>query len=177
TRDEVTAFREVFQIAEQDEAQAARVFNLARQDVAGFDVYAGRIAEMFGPASETLCDIMDGLFHIAMADGGYHPAEDEFLAEVARIFGMGEARFRNLRARHVPDAMADPYAILGVDPGATYDEVRAAWKRLVRENHPDRLAARGLPQEAMSMAERRLIDINLAWDEINAKRPTDALVL
>ncbi len=143
TRDEVTAFREVFQIAEQDEAQAAR----------------------------------DGLFHIAMADGGYHPAEDEFLAEVARIFGMGEARFRNLRARHVPDAMADPYAILGVDPGATYDEVRAAWKRLGRENHPDRLAARGLPQEAMSMAERRLIDINLAWDEINAKRPTDALVL
>ncbi len=47
----------------------------------------------------------------------------------------------------------------------------------MRENHPDRLAARGLPQEAMSMAERRLIDINLAWDEINAKRPTDALVL
>ena len=176
TRDEVTAFREVFQIADQDEAQAARVFNLARQDVAGYDVYARRIADMFGPQNETLCDIMDGLFHIAMADGGYHPAEDEFLTEVARIFGMEDARFRNLRARHVPDAMADPYAILGVDPGATYDEVRAAWKRLVRENHPDRLAARGLPQEAMNMAERRLIDINLAWDEINAKRPTDALV-
>ncbi|WP_136634621.1 TerB family tellurite resistance protein [Pseudooceanicola onchidii] len=170
TRDEVTAFREVFQIADRDEAEAAKVFNLARQDVAGFDVYARRIADMFGPASETLCDIMDGLFHIAMADGGYHPAEDEFLAEVARIFGMSEARFRNLRFRHVPDAMADPYSILGLDPGATYDEARAAWKRLVRENHPDRLAARGLPEEALGMAERRMMDLNRAWEEITAKR-------
>ena len=170
TRDEVTAFREVFRIADRDEAEAAKVFNLARQDVAGFDVYAKRIADMFGPANETLCDIMDGLFHIAMADGGYHPAEDEFLIEVARIFGMEETRFRNLRARHVPDAMADPYAILGLEPGATYDEARAAWKAAVRECHPDRLAARGLPEEAVGMAERRLVDLNRAWDEITAKR-------
>jgi DnaJ like chaperone protein len=125
---------------------------------------------MFGPKSETLCDLLDGLFHIAMADGGYHPAEDEFLAEVARIFGMDEARFRNLRARHVPDAMADPYAILGLDPGATYDEARAAWKKAVRECHPDRLAARGLPEEAIGMAERRMMDLNRAWEEITAKR-------
>jgi DnaJ like chaperone protein len=170
TRDEVTAFREVFRIAERDEAKAAKVFNLARQDVAGFDVYAKRIADMFGPANETLCDIMDGLFHIAMADGGYHPAEDEFLIEVARIFGMEETRFRNLRARHVPDALADPYAILGLEPGATYDEARAAWKAAVRECHPDRLAARGLPEEAVGMAERRLVDLNRAWEEITATR-------
>jgi DnaJ like chaperone protein len=138
--------------------------------VAGFDVYAKRIADMFGPANETLCDIMDGLFHIAMADGGYHPAEDEFLIEVARIFGMEETRFRNLRARHVPDALADPYAILGLEPGATYDEARAAWKAAVRECHPDRLAARGLPEEAVGMAERRLVDLNRAWEEITATR-------
>lgn len=170
TRDEVTAFREVFRIAPRDEKEAAKVFNLARQDVAGFEVYAGRIAAMFGPRNETLCDILDGLFHIAMADGGYHPAEDEFLAEVARIFGMDEARFRNIRFRHVPDAIADPYAILGLTPGATYEEARAAWKAAVRECHPDRLAARGLPEEAVGMAERRMIDLNRAWEEITAKR-------
>lgn len=170
TRDEVTAFREVFRIAPRDEKEAAKVFNLARQDVAGFDVYARRIADMFGPRSETLADILDGLFHIAMADGGYHPSEDEFLAEVARIFGMDDTRFRNIRFRHVPDAIADPYSILGLDPGATYDEARAAWKAAVRECHPDRLAARGLPEEAVGMAERRMMDLNRAWEEITAKR-------
>jgi DnaJ like chaperone protein len=170
TRDEVTAFREVFRIADKDEAEAAKVFNLARQDVAGYDLYAQRIASMFGPRSETLCDIMDGLFHIAMADGGYHPAEDAFLLEVAKIFGMDESRFRTLRARHVPDAVADPYAILGLTPGATYEEARAAWKAAVRECHPDRLAARGLPEEALGMAERRMMDLNRAWEEITAKR-------
>ena len=170
TRDEVTAFREVFKIAPRDEAEAAKVFNLARQDVAGFDVYARRIADMFGPMSETLGDLMEGLFHIAMADGGYHPAEDEFLMEVARIFGMEETRFRNLRARFVPDAMADPFSILGVSPGATYEEARQAWKAAVRECHPDRLAARGVPEEAVGMAERRLVDLNRAWEEIASKR-------
>ncbi|MGB2201449.1 MAG: TerB family tellurite resistance protein [Pseudooceanicola atlanticus] len=170
TRDEVTAFREVFQIAKKDEEQAAKVFNLARQDVAGYEIYARNIASMFGPRSETLCDLMEGLFHIALADGGYHPAEDEYLSNVARIFGMDEARFRNLRARFVQDCAPDPYAILGIEPGASYDEVRKAWRQAVRDCHPDRLAARGLPEEAIGMAEKRLIDINRAWEEITAAR-------
>lgn len=170
TRDEVTAFREVFRIADRDEAEAAKVFDLARQDVAGYDLYARRIAKMFGERSDTLCDLMEGLFHIAMADGGYHPAEDEFLLDVAKIFGIDEARFRNLRARFVPDATADPYAILGIEPGANYDEARSAWKAAVRECHPDRLAARGLPEEAIGMAEKRLVSLNRAWEEITAKR-------
>ena len=174
TRDEVTAFREVFQIARRDEAEAARVFNLARQDVAGYDLYARRIAAMFGPRSETLCDVMEGLFHIAMADGGYHPAEDSFLSDVAGIFGMEEARFRNLRARFVPDAVPDPYAVLGLPADADMASARAAWRAAVKECHPDRLAARGLPEEALGMAEKRLIAINQAWEEISAKRPSPA---
>ena len=69
TRDEVMAFREVFQIAREDEAGAAKVFNLARQDVAGFEDYATRVREMFGAGHEALGDLLEGLFHIAMADG------------------------------------------------------------------------------------------------------------
>ena len=76
TRDEVTAFREVFQIAQEDEPGAAKVFNLARQDVAGFEEYATRIRRMFDEESEALRDLMEGLFHIALADGVYHPNED-----------------------------------------------------------------------------------------------------
>ncbi len=169
SRDEVSAFREVFHIPESEKANAARVFNLARQDVAGFEDYARRIANMFGAGDPVLCDLLEGLFHIAVADGHYHPKEDDFLARVAQIFGIDERRFRGLRARFVPDAPPDPWDVLGVAPGAPIEEVRSAWRQLVRESHPDRMIARGVPEEAVKLAEKRLIAINRAWEEISGK--------
>ncbi len=166
TRDEVAAFREIFVIAPEDEKDAARVYNLAREDVAGFDSYAQRIAQMFADRREALFNLMEGLFHIANADGHYHADEDAFLAEVGRIFGLSEREFRALRTRYVPDAPRDPYAVLGVDEGTHIDEIRAAWRRIVRDCHPDRMVARGLPEEALKIAEERLVDANRAWEEI-----------
>ena len=171
TRDEVTAFREVFQIAQSDEAGAARVFNLARQDVAGFEEYANRIKRMFGDETTTLCDLMEGLFHIAMADGVYHPNEDAFLERVADIFGLPARDFLSLRNRFVPDAKPDPYAVLGVSPDTPIKDIRKAWRKLVQQAHPDRMIARGVPQEAIKMAERRMVDINRAWEQINESEP------
>ena len=170
TRDEVTAFREVFHIPPADEPKAARVFNLARQDIAGFEDYATRVGAMFGPRGGPLCDLMEGLFHIAVADGAYHPAEDAFLARVAEIFGFDARAFARIRAQFVPDAEPDPYDVLGVAPDAPLDEVRSAWRALVRETHPDRMLARGVPEEAVKLAERRLIMINRAWETISASR-------
>lgn len=168
TRDEVTAFRDVFHIAAQDEAGAARVFNLARQDVAGFEEYATRIHSMFSEAPETLTDLLEGLFHIAMADGFYHPNEDAFLEQVAHIFAIPDVEFRALRARFVPDAVPDPYTVLGVTPDMDLEAMRTAWRKLVRENHPDAMMARGVPEEAVRLAEKRMIDINRAWEDIRS---------
>ena len=169
TRDEVTAFREVFQIAQADEAGAAKVFNLARQDVAGFEEYAERIRRMFGEDTGTLSDLMEGLFHIAVADGVYHPNEDQFLERVAELFGLKPHEFNALKCRFVPDSKPDPYSILGVTPDMPMDEIRAAWRRQVRESHPDRMLARGVPEEAVKLAEKRIIDINRAWEEISER--------
>ncbi len=169
TRDEVSAFREVFHISPEDEAQAARVFNLARTDVAGFDTYARRIRDLFGEQDGVLCDLMEGLFHIALADGQYHPNENAFLKEVSEIFGLDERSFRRLRSRFVQDAEPDPYEVLGLPPDAPLEDVRAAWRREIRESHPDRIIARGLPEEAVRMAEKRMIDVNRAWEEISGK--------
>ena len=169
TRDEVMAFREVFHIPPEDEAGAAKVFNLARQDVAGFDDYARRIRAMFGEERGTLCDLMEGLFHIAMADGTYHPGEDAFLNEVADIFELPEGSFRRLKSRFVPDAEPDPFDVLGVSPDMPLEDIRAVWRRLVRDSHPDVMVARGVPEEAVKLSEKRLIAINRAWEEISAR--------
>ena len=166
TRDEVTAFRDVFHIAAGDEAGAARVFNLARQDVAGFQEYATRIHAMFSDQPDTLIDLMEGLFHIAMADGFYHPNEDAFLEQVAHIFNIPDVDFRALRARFVPDAVPDPYTVLGVTPDMDIERMRQVWRKLVRENHPDAMMARGVPEEAVRLAEKRMMDINRAWEDI-----------
>ena len=169
TRDEVTAFREVFYIPRSEEANAARLYNLARQDVAGYDDYARRIAQMFKASDATLIDLLEGLFFIATADGQYHENEDDFLDNVATIFGISERDFRAIRTRFVPDTDPDPYDVLGIDHEASLDDARAAWRKLVRESHPDRMMARGVPEEAICLAEKRLIAVNRAWEEISGK--------
>lgn len=177
TRDEVTAFRRIFTFPDGEERHAAHLFNLARQDVAGFDVYARKIARLFNPAGRSLCaddhhvlvDILEALFQIAVADGSYHDGEDAFLAHVADEFGLDEACFRIVRARLVEGAPRDPYDVLGLPRTATKDEARKAWKALVRDTHPDVMQARGVPPEAMKLAERRMQLINEAWREISAK--------
>jgi len=168
TRDEVAAFREIFSIPPEEEENAARIYNLARTDVAGFEVYAERIAGMFADRPEVLADLLEGLVYISVADGEYHPAEHAFLEEVARIFGIPEARFRAMRARHLPGEI-DPWAVLGVAPGADPAEVRARYRALVRELHPDRMIARGVPHEARRLAEQRLAAVNEAYAQLRAE--------
>jgi DnaJ like chaperone protein len=166
TRDEVSAFREVFTIPAHEEANAARVFNMARQDVAGFEDYAARIAAMFEGNSDVLSDLMEGLFHIAIADGEYHPQEHDFLQDVSEIFGLPPREFASLRERFAPGVHHDPYAVLGVSRDMSMDDIRTRFRQLVRDTHPDRMAARGVPEEAVKLAEARMSEFNAAWDEI-----------
>ncbi len=170
TRDEVKAFREVFFIPEAEEASAARVFNLARQDVAGFTEYAARIRNMFSGRHDVLSDLMEGLFYIAVADGQYHDAEDQFLTKVAEIFELTDREFKAVRACFVLDAAPDPYAVLEADPTMSLNEIKANWRDLVRRMHPDQMIARGVPKEAIRLAEKRLIIVNEAWEAIRKER-------
>lgn len=169
TRDEVAMFRSVFIIAPEDEKHAARVFDLARQDVAGFDAYARKIAALFAPGDPALRDLLEGLFHIALADGSFHPAEEVFLRRVARIFGLQERCFRAIRAQFVPGADPDPFDLLELPPGASLEAARVAYRARVRDTHPDALRARGVPEEAVQLAEDRLKALNRAWEEIRQR--------
>ena len=166
---EVLAFREVFRVPIADETNAAHVFNLARQDVAGFETYARQIKKMFGTRTDTLEDLLEGLFHISVADGNYHQLEEAFLKRVCEIFALGDRCFRVMKARHVKGSPADPYEVLGVLPHAKLTEIRNAWRNLVKKNHPDQLTARGVPVEGVKLAEARLVAINQAWEKLNKK--------
>jgi len=165
THDEIAAFREIFHIPKRDEAAAARIYNTARTDIAGFDLYARQIAKMFRHRPAALRDLLEGLVYIAMADGQYHPAEAAFLDIVADIFAIPDAEYARIKARHMPGE-PDPYAILGVAPDIDDDTLRSHYRALVRDLHPDRMLSNGVPDEARRLAEQRLATVNAAYREI-----------
>ncbi|HZD26628.1 MAG TPA: TerB family tellurite resistance protein [Alphaproteobacteria bacterium] len=170
TRDEVQAFKQVFRVPPGEMRNVARVFNLARTDAHGFEPYARQIARLFEPGSQVLEDLLHGLFHIAKADSVVQEAELDYLRRVAEIFGFDEAGFARIREYHIGADRNDPYTILGVPHDASDGEVKAAWRRLIRENHPDQAIARGLPEEFVDLANEKLAAINDAYDRIARSR-------
>ncbi|MGI9482135.1 MAG: TerB family tellurite resistance protein [Hyphomicrobiales bacterium] len=166
---EIMAFKQVFKVSDRELPNVSRVFNMAKRDVAGYDVYARQLARLFKGRSEVLENLLDDLFHIAKADDIVHPAELNFLESVACEFGFDERRFARIKARHVIEDI-DPYLILGIGRDATNDEIKRQYRILAAEIHPDRLVAQGLPQEAVDVATKTLATINAAYDEISLER-------
>jgi DnaJ like chaperone protein len=162
---EVKAFGEVFQVPEKDRASVERVFDLAKQDIAGFESYAQQAAGLFGAGAGPLENVLDGLFHIAKADGAVHEDELNFLARVAEIFGFAPKEFDRIRARHVV-LEDDPYLVLGLPETATIEEVKKHYRKLARELHPDKQVAAGMPPELVIIASERLARINAAYNSI-----------
>ncbi|MCZ6589218.1 MAG: molecular chaperone DjiA, partial [Alphaproteobacteria bacterium] len=147
TEDEIRAFRRVFKVAPEEMKNVARIFNLARRSVAGYEPYARQVAGMFADNPVVLEELLGCLFYIAQADGTVAEEEVLYLQNVARIFGFSDADFSRLRAEHIGPDAADPYTILGIAPGTDDDEIKSAYRKLVRENHPDTLIAQGMPEE------------------------------
>jgi DnaJ like chaperone protein len=168
--EEFAVFLKVFQVPPQEEANVRRIFHLARQDIAGYEAYAGQIARLLVGNPAILEDVLDGLFEIAKADGVLHPAESQFLERVAEIFGFAPNEFRRIRASHFAPELTDPYVILGVSYVASENELRQTYRRLVKENHPDSLIARGVPAEFIRLANDKLAAINAAYEKIQQER-------
>ena len=171
TNDELVAFGQVFHVPEKDKPAVQRVFDLAKQDIAGFESYAGQVAKLFMPGSNMLESVLDGLFHIAKADGAVHDEELTFLSRVAELFGFSATDFSRIRARHVVIA-DDPYEILGVTAATPFEDVRKLHRKLVRELHPDKHMASGMPEELAIIATERLARINEAFDRIKKEQKT-----
>ena len=153
----------------------ARFFDLARQTTLGYETYAKIIARKFRAKPAALEDVLDGLFHIALADGIVSPDEMVFLETVADIFGFSEREFRRIRTAHLGRSADDPYLILGIDEDISDVDLKKAYRRMAAANHPDRLIARGLPEQMQRLANHKMAMINEAYAEILRQRKNDTL--
>ncbi|MGF1627681.1 MAG: TerB family tellurite resistance protein [Alphaproteobacteria bacterium] len=170
TKDEVAAFKQIFHVPPDEARNVGRLFNLARRDARGYEPYARQIARMFHDNPAVLEELLNALFHIAMADGKVGDEEMIFLFSVSTIFGFDRRRFDRIRASWLGAPSDDPYAVLGLEPSATDAEVKATHRRLVRENHPDSLVAQGMPEDFVALANETLAKINDAHDRIRKQR-------
>jgi DnaJ like chaperone protein len=170
TRDEVEAFKRVFPVPREEEANVGHLFNLAKQDVAGFDSYARQLFSLFKGRPGVLEDLLDSLFLIAKADDQLHPSELAYLRNVSDIFGFSPSAFERIRASHFAPGKEDPYVVLGVSRSISNEDLKKEYLRLVREYHPDSMIARGVPEEFIRLATEKLAAINGAYDVVKKER-------
>jgi DnaJ like chaperone protein len=175
TREEIEAFKRRFMIQDHEIGGIAHIYDQAKRSAEGFQPYARQIAALFGQDPIMLEELLIGLFEVATADGHLKDGEVEFLREVSTIFGFDDAKFDQIKAtfgatRGPSKVPADAYKILGLSRSVPDDAVKKAYRNLVRELHPDRLMASGLPQEFIERSSERLAAVNAAYDEIAKQR-------
>ncbi|WP_424134457.1 TerB family tellurite resistance protein [Roseomonas chloroacetimidivorans] len=176
-RSEIDAFKLMFRIPPESLKEVAQLFDRARETPEGAEPFADRLGAAFADDKKVLEDVLGALFRIAEADGPVNRAETTFLAGLHSRMGLDSAAWN--RARHgqpnpenprLEPQGPDPYAVLGLTRGCSDEEVREARRRLMLENHPDKLMARGAPAEAVAQASGKVADINAAWDRIKRER-------
>ncbi len=170
TRDEINAFKTIFDIPANEMRDVGRLFDEARRDSEGFEPYAKQIGEMFAHDPAVLESLLGGLFQIALADGVVHPKEIEYLHRVSKEFGFDQHTFDRIKATHLTEDEGDPYEVLGVNRSSRDAEIKKAYRKLSRENHPDTLMAQGMPQEFVEIANDKMAQINAAYDKIQKER-------
>jgi len=173
-REEIAAFRRQFRIPADATRDVGRLFDQARDRPEGYEAYARQLADAFADNRGMLEDVLAALFRIAEVDGPVNRAEYEYLSNVHRVFRLDQPAWDRARGAIPRQQMMagepDAYAVLGITRSASDIEVRAMWRQLMRENHPDSLAARGVPAEFIARASDKVARINAAWDRIKRER-------
>jgi DnaJ like chaperone protein len=188
TRDEINAVQQIFDMLKlQGESRelAKAAFNRGKQT--GFDLDAAvdqfaRISRGRGPLLQLFLQLQ---CMAVVADGRIDPAEHAMLVRIAQRLGLTEADVSQLEAllraamggpsatggKPQKDRLDDAYVALGITPDAKPAEIKRAYRKLISKNHPDKLAARGLPESMRPVAEERSRELNSAYDMIKSTRP------
>ena len=187
TRDEIEIVAQIFTLLhfgpeQRESAKAA--FNRGKAPEFDLDGAVSVFARV-APAGSVLFQLFLQLQLMAVAaDGQVHPAEQAMLLQVARQFGLAERDLAQLEALlraeasaasaasgvSSPQRLTDAYAVLGSAPGASDSELKSVYRKLISDNHPDKLASKGLPEHLRAVAEARAREINAAYDLIKQAR-------
>ena len=164
TKEEIITFRRLVRVPKENLKQVGKLWELAKKTTDGYDLYAQQISSLFKNEQAILERILDLLFEIAKSDGVIQESELKYLKHVSEIFNFNDQTFLRLLALHKPDN--NPFEILGLSPSDDPKTVNQTWKKMIKENHPDKLIGEGMPEEFIESANQKLSLINGAYEEI-----------
>jgi DnaJ like chaperone protein len=148
---------------------AMDIFYEASQNPMAFQDFAQQFYNHFQYRPELLEFMIDILLRLSVADGGLSASEEALITAAVRIFHMSENRYQALRGKYVQETQQH-YAVLGCQPGDSDEQIKACYRKLVMEYHPDRILSKGLPEEFTAFAEQKFRQIQDAYEAIKKER-------
>jgi len=150
---------------------AARIFNEARDSHIPADEFARQIRQLLLGQPSRMRDLISLLMSIAMADGHLHPAEERLIKSIASTLGLGARDYDEAVGMFNPRAnLETSYSVLGLEAGASEDEVKKAYRKLAKEYHPDVVTNKGMGEDFKKFAAEKMRAVNSAYDAIKDER-------
>ncbi len=166
SREELIAVKDKLKIPENEIDQVGKIFNKAKEESTGYEPYAKQIAQFYQGHINVLEEVINILFYIAESDGKVSPSELTMIENISKIFGLTQAQFNSIRESRKGSDKLNPYIVLESNPGDDLQSIRKKYLKLSKENHPDLLMSKGVPQEVIDESKNKMRAINSAWDQI-----------
>ena len=173
TKDEVAVVEDFIgslNTGETEKQFGRQVFNQAMDSRYSIDDFAMQFYQISGGQPTVLVSFLDLLFRIAAADRQFHPAEESALNRIKDIFHIGDQQFNNIKAVYFKDVDDRYYKVLDCTPESSDQQIKASYKKLVKDFHPDMIVSKGLPEEFTEFATKRFREIQEAYEKVNQER-------
>jgi len=189
TENEIQAARHIMsqmQLSDEQTRLAMRLFNEGKQADFDLDAVLSQFRMECHRRTNLLQMFLEILLVTALADQNLHPTEQQLLLRVAEKIGFSRYKFEKLLAMAVAQqrfadfgqtgsarqgaSLHEAYKALGVSEDVSDSELKRAYRRLMSQHHPDKLVAKGLPEEMVKLATEKTQEISTAYKQILAAR-------
>ncbi len=173
TREELASIEKIMlhdlNLDQQSRRIAVNIFNTALNAPQSFQDYAFQFYSHFRHRLQLLEFMLDLLFKVSTVHGKLKKSEEDLLILAAKIFRFSEQQYQNIKSRYV-STNDHYYAVLGCSPDDSDEHIKSRYRKLVREFHPDAIAAKGLPEEFTAFAQEKFHKIQDAYEKIKKQR-------
>lgn len=173
TKEEIHSIEEFMvkdlRLSPESRNAAVNIFRTALDAPGTFDEFARQFYVQFHHQPQMLELMIDILFRVAVSDGSMTQGEEKLVFSAVNTFNFSARRYEQLKSQYVRTA-DKAYAVLGCSPDDSDDEVKRCYRQRVHEYHPDKIAAKGLPDEFTRFAQDKFREIQEAWEQVKATR-------